>query len=428
MASNGVRHRNTSGSKEKEKEAPAPAKETTEEAPVQLLAEQPSNKKWRDWWVRVTLSWVMVGGFCVVVAAGHLYLTLMVLCIQMMCFKEIIAIGHKIVLTETKEQKLPWYRTLNWYFLMASNYYLYGHNLGYYFEEYIQMNWLSKVLMEYHDFISLSLYTLGFVGFVLSLKKGFYKFQFRGFAWTHMTLLLIVTQSHLIISNIFEGLIWFILPAFLVVCNDVWAYIFGFFFGKTPLIQLSPKKTWEGFIGAFFATLLFGFILSWFLVQAEFFICPIASMGLKPAILDPSSLHCERHPVFTLTAYALPKWILPIAARLGLGATVNLYPIQLHALAMATFASIIAPFGGFFASGFKRAYQIKDFGDSIPGHGGLTDRFDCQYLMATFASVYHSTFIHQPNINKVLSAVLMLSLDQQKELLKKLQEHLSSDA
>jgi len=56
----------------------------------------------------------------------------------------------------------------------------------------------------------------------------------------------------------------------------------------------------------------------------------------------------------------------------------NLYPFQLHTLALATFASIIAPFGGFFASGFKRAFKIKDFADTIPGHGGISDRMDCQ--------------------------------------------------
>lgn len=38
----------------------------------------------------------------------------------------------------------------------------------------------------------------------------------------------------------------------------------------------------------------------------------------------------------------------------------------------------VSPAGGFFASGFKRAFHMKDFGDTIPGHGGVTDRFDCQ--------------------------------------------------
>jgi phosphatidate cytidylyltransferase len=51
------------------------------------------------------------------------------------------------------------------------------------------------------------------------------------------------------VSNVFEGMIWFLLPAFLVVINDIAAYLAGFFFGRTPLIKLSPKKTWEGFTG-----------------------------------------------------------------------------------------------------------------------------------------------------------------------------------
>lgn len=60
---------------------------------------------------------------------------------------------------------------------------------------------------------------------------------------------------------------------------------------------------------------------------------------------------------------------------------------------MACFASLIAPFGGFFASGLKRAFNIKDFGQSIPGHGGMTDRMDCQFLMGLFASIYYQSFI-----------------------------------
>jgi CDP-diglyceride synthetase len=66
-------------------------------------------------------------------------------------------------------------------------------------------------------------------------------------------------------------------------------------------------------------------------------------------------------------------------SQLGLSVpTLHYAPFQIHSLVMATFASLVAPFGGFFASGFKRAFNIKDFGHSIPGHGGMTDRMDCQ--------------------------------------------------
>lgn len=54
----------------------------------------------------------------------------------------------------------------------------------------------------------------------------------------------------------------FLLPATLIVINDIAAYIFGFFFGRTPLIKLSPKKTWEGFIGASFTTMISAFVVS----------------------------------------------------------------------------------------------------------------------------------------------------------------------
>lgn len=54
----------------------------------------------------------------------------------------------------------------------------------------------------------------------------------------------------------------FLVPVSMIICNDIMAYVFGFFFGRTPLIKLSPKKTWEGFIGGALSTVLFGLTVS----------------------------------------------------------------------------------------------------------------------------------------------------------------------
>ena len=35
----------------------------------------------------------------------------------------------------------------------------------------------------------------------------------------------------------------------------------GFFFGRTPLIVLSPRKTVEGYLGGGFATMLLGLVM-----------------------------------------------------------------------------------------------------------------------------------------------------------------------
>lgn len=68
-----------------------------------------------------------------------------------------------------------------------------------------------RALVKYHRFISFSLYIGGFVWFVLSLVKRYYMKQFSLFAWTHVALLIVVTQSYLIIRNIFQGLVWYVI-------------------------------------------------------------------------------------------------------------------------------------------------------------------------------------------------------------------------
>lgn len=125
---------------------------------------------------------------------------------------------------------------------------------------------------------------VGFVFFVASLQAGNYKFQFTNFAWTHMALYLIVVQAHFVMNNIFEGMIWFFLPAALVITNDIFAYICGIMFGRTQLIKLSPKKTVEGFVGAWIATVLFSFLLVNILGRSKYFICPV-NVSQSDAIL-----------------------------------------------------------------------------------------------------------------------------------------------
>lgn len=90
-----------------------------------------------------------------------------------------------------------------------------------------------------------------------------------------MALYLIVGQAHFIMNNIFEGMIWFFLPAALVITNDIFAYICGIAFGRTQLIKLSPKKTVEGFVGAWVMTIVFAMLLTSLMMRSKYFICPV---------------------------------------------------------------------------------------------------------------------------------------------------------
>jgi phosphatidate cytidylyltransferase len=113
-------------------------------------------------------------------------------------------------------------------------------------------------------------------------------------------------------------LIWFILPSSLVICNDIFAYFAGFFFGRTPLIKLSPKKTWEGFLGGFLATVvisngqvILGFILSGYLSQFSYMTCSLRELNTHSKCdTNPVFLPREIHllPVLTGIDFLIPRW------------------------------------------------------------------------------------------------------------------------
>ncbi|TMS03624.1 Phosphatidate cytidylyltransferase 1 [Larimichthys crocea] len=331
--------------------------------------------RWKNYWIRGVLSLAMISGFFLIIYMGPVTLILVVMTVQIKCFQEIITIGYRVY----HSYELPWFRTLSWYFLICVNYFFYGETVADYFGALVQREEPLQFLARYHRFISFALYLAG--------------------GWHLKTIRLL-----------------FIVPISIVICNDIMAYLFGFFFGRTPLIKLSPKKTWEGFIGGFFSTVVFGFILAYLLSRFQYFVCPVGFNSETNGF----TVECEPSDIFVMQEYTLPA----VVQNTLRWKTVNLYPFQIHSIFLSSFASLIGPFGGFFASGFKRAFKIKDFANTIPGHGGIMDRFDCQYLMATFTHVYIASFIRGPNPSKVLQQLLMLQPEQQLSIFHTLHSHL----
>ena len=112
-----------------------------------------------------------------------------------------------------------------------------------------------------------------------------------------------------------------------VELNDVAAYTTGKLFGRHPLrSNISPKKTWEGALGALAVSL----VLPW-LLRFSF-------------------------PHFTARDLILTGLIVGIAGQLG----------------------------DLSISVIKRDLGIKDMGALIPGHGGILDRIDSMIYVAPF--------------------------------------------
>ncbi|PIL35973.1 transporter [Ganoderma sinense ZZ0214-1] len=415
-----------------EKAPASPPRRTDIENPPekQLTPEEKEQVKKRASFLTRTLwTFIMIGGFITLLLMGHAYMVILVMLCQTLVYREVTALFSlkRKDGGENVRGRDPWSKTLNWYFFAVTNYFLYGESIIYYFKHVVFSNAQLTPFATNHRFVSFTLYLIGFVGFVLSLKRGYLKQQFGLFCWVHMTLLLIVVSSHFIVNNILEGLIWFWVPASLVICNDVFAYIWGITVGRTPLIKLSPKKTVEGFIGAFFSTLIFGLLWGTYFMRFDYMICPVDDLGVSAW---SSEFHCTPNPVFVWRDWNMPLPLrMFLAPLLGSRTTIPYAPYQLHLLVLACFASLVAPFGGFFASGFKRAFDIKDFGHSIPGHGGMTDRMDCQFLMGVFTYVYYSSLIRQNHVTvgSVLQTIVSgLTLAEQLELMSDLKRYLES--
>ena len=121
-----------------------------------------------------------------------------------------------------------------------------------------------------------------------------------------------------------------LLPFVIAFLSDTGAYFVGCAFGKHKLAPIiSPKKTVEGLIG-----------------------------GLVGAIVGVT-IYCVVLQYFF--HFTVNYWYVPIYGVLG---------------------SLGAVFGDLCFSVVKRKTGIKDYGNLIPGHGGILDRFDSMIVVA----------------------------------------------
>ena len=147
--------------------------------------------------------------------------------------------------------------------------------------------------------------------------------------------------------NLFDNLESCLLLVYVLIgtfMTDVGAYFVGVFFGKHKINpRISPKKTWEGFFG--------GIIISTICSFAFGFIFSICGHPLVYGCLDKE------------------RWYLILTLSL-----------------IIPFASVL---GDFVFSSAKRHFEIKDFGNIMPGHGGVLDRLDS----VVFSLLTTATFI-----------------------------------
>merc|ERR1712238_571445 len=231
---------------------------------------------------------------------------------------------------------------------------------------------------------------------------------------------------------------------------------------QREFMSVSPNKTWEGFIGGGIFTMIFAWYFSRILAQYTWMTCPVNDFELFPSKLDcdqsemKDTVNDLHHifveaqsifppQIFELLPSSLVKMIPGILEICSSSTTTdgdnvftrcisgeeahtfhhfeliwkNVYPIQIHALWLGFFASVVAPFGGFLASAIKRAYGIKDFDSIIPGHDGITDRLDCQFLMALCTWVHYNSFCRLTTISvsKLVYHYNMLSTLEKKQFL-----------
>lgn len=99
----------------------------------------------------------MIAGFFTALFMGHIYVLCIITYIQIVSFKEVIAISA----VPSRERDLRSTKSLNWYWLASTMYFLYGESVIYYFKHIVLVDKVLLPLATHHRFISFLLYVFG---------------------------------------------------------------------------------------------------------------------------------------------------------------------------------------------------------------------------------------------------------------------------
>jgi phosphatidate cytidylyltransferase len=181
--------------------------------------------------------------------------------------------------------------------------------------------------------------------YMIKLYKKFERKPFTNIAYTFLGVFYVAVPFALLNIATFENhqydyqIIFGCL--FILWASDTGAYFAGTLFGKRKLFErISPKKSWEGFIGGAILAIAFAYALPYF----------FSSIGHEPTIRSW-------------------QWLV-IGGIIIVGGT----------------------YGDLIESLLKRSIEIKDSGTSLPGHGGFLDRFDGLLISAPFIVAFLEIF------------------------------------
>ena len=348
---------------------------------------------WRSFATRAKAALAMMVCFLCILWAGHFYVWLLILMLQVLSFRELLNVRYQDYKKDT-EKAMPLFRTLQWGWFYAAQFYVYADFVHEFALQNHTQHKLTQPFSRYWEAISFFLYCVVFTLSVYTLRVDAVRYQVGQLSWTIVTLCIVVGQMKFVAHNIFEGLFGSSSPSGWS-CTTTAGPMPGGFTGEAvhhaAVLFALPKKTWEGFVGALVSTIVVAFYTAPLFARSRWLSCPATSLTLR--FHEP--LACEPAAVFRTQS----------EMKLGFVTLHDVSPIQLHAVVFGLFASVVAPFGRLPRR--RRSARVRgrpDFDSLIPGHGGVTDRVDCEFIMALFVYVYHKTFIAEPEGWRALAA------------------------